>query len=87
MVKELIIDSEGRIEIPEEIFKHSKFKPGQRVKLLTRANGDLILEPVIDFRDLFGSLDPKGKKATVKEMNEAIEEEVVSQWLRSTRIS
>jgi hypothetical protein len=84
---EQIIDQQRRVEIPLEIDEESKFGPGQRIRLRKLPNGDLVLEQVTDLLDLAGLLHYKGPAHTVEEMNEGIEKEVASQYLRSIQTS
>lgn len=87
MKDELVIDEHRRIEIPEEIDEESKFVPGQRVRLRRLPNGDLVLGLVRDFLDLYGCMKYDGPPISDTEIKKAIEEEVVSEYLRSIQTS
>lgn len=68
--------SKGQITVPVEIRRALKLETGDRVDFLLREDGVVELRPgSVDLRSLIGCLVPRGRSATLGEMEEAIAEE------------
>lgn len=68
------ITSKGQMTIPKEIREHLNLREGDKIELIVRDTGEVVLHPAnLDLEDLQGFLYRPGQKAvTIEEMNEAI---------------
>lgn len=75
----------GRITIPKEIREALNLKPGSRVDFLIDGSGRVEMRALkSDWRALRGMLkSPHKRPISVREMNEAIALDVVSEYKRS----
>jgi len=68
--------SKGQITVPVEIRRALELDAGDRVDFVLRDDGVVEMRPgSVDLRSLFGCLDPRGRSATIDEMEQAIAEE------------
>ncbi|MBM3326369.1 MAG: hypothetical protein FJY65_05245 [Calditrichaeota bacterium] len=72
MTKELTIDEDGRITLPEEVRERLAKKPGLKMRLKQTPEGKFIIEIGYDPLDLKGIIKDRGIKLTVEEINQAI---------------
>ncbi len=77
MTKVIVSDSTGSIELPREAWESLRISPGGKLRLKIMDDGRILLEPYHSIWELRGSVDPKGIKLTVEEMNEIIAKKAV----------
>ena len=73
MSKDLLVDEEGRIELPVEIRKRRHITPGQRIRLEEQEDGTLVIRMGRNLRELVGMIDANGIHLTTEQINEVIE--------------
>ena len=79
------LTSKGQTTIPKEIRERLKLKPGDRIEFVVEDGGRVVLRPRNrSLDDLVGMLKPRdGRRASIEEMNEAIQEGAVARFKRS----
>lgn len=78
------VTSKGQITIPAETRARLRLVPGSKVDFVQNAAGETVLRTKTgDIRALRGILKYDGPPVSIEEMNEAIEQAVVSRYLRS----
>ncbi len=80
------LTSKGQITVPVSVRERLGLKPGDRIDFVLDRDGRLSLEPKrTGFETLRGILKhPKGRAVTVRAMDRAVGDAVVSRWRRST---
>jgi len=73
MTRELLVDKKGRIELPSEFRSKRQIEAGQRIRLIEKPDGTILLRVGKSLRDLAGIIDGKGIHLTIEQINEAIE--------------
>jgi len=67
------ITSKGQTTIPEEIRRHLKLKPGDRIEFVVEPDGRVVLVPAtVDIADLKGILAPAPRRVSLEEMDRVI---------------
>ena len=79
------LTSKGQTTIPKEIRERLNLKPGDRIEFVVEDGGRVVLRPRNrSLDDLVGMLKPRdGRRASIEEMNEAIQEGAVARFKRS----
>lgn len=76
----------GQVTLRKEIFQHMGIKPGDKIEIECLPNGEFrgkAVRPKGKIEDVFGILAGKTDvKLTIEEMNEAVGEAVVEEFLR-----
>jgi len=66
------ITSKGQTTIPKEIREQCNLQPGDRILFFVNQAGRIEIQPLIDITAVKGVLKrPRGKAATLEQMNEA----------------
>ncbi|MCC6469086.1 MAG: type II toxin-antitoxin system PrlF family antitoxin [Alphaproteobacteria bacterium] len=79
------VTAKGQTTIPQEIRRHMKLRPGDRVIFVKEPNGSVrMVAKNVQIEALAGMLK-SDRTATVEEMNEATAEEAGEQFRRSVR--
>ena len=78
------VTSKGQVTIPAETRKRLRLVPGSQIDFVQNAAGETVVRAKTgDIRALRGILKYEGPPVSIEEMNKAIEEAVVSRYLRS----
>ena len=76
--------SKGQITVPAATRARLRLEPGTRVDFVETPEGEVVMRPVRgDIRRLRGMAKYDGPPISIEDMNSAIEDEAVSQFLRS----
>jgi AbrB family looped-hinge helix DNA binding protein len=79
---EATITSKGQATIPKPVREHLNLEPGDRVKFFIQPDGHVVMLPKIAITALRGIVPPReGPAPTIDEMDEAIQEAVVEEYL------
>ena len=68
---ESAITTKGRATIPKAIREHLGLKSGDRIKFFMHPDGSVVLLPKRPASVLRGIVKPRGRRASIDEMNEA----------------
>lgn len=78
------VTSKGQVTIPAETRKRLRLVPGSKIDFVQNAAGETVVRRKTgDIRALRGILKYDGPPVSIEDMNKAIEEAVVSRYLRS----
>ena len=78
------VTSKGQVTIPAETRKRLRLVPGSKIDFVQNAAGETVVRAKTgDIRALRGILKYDGPPVSIEDMNKAIEEAVVSRYLRS----
>ncbi len=79
------LTSKGQTTIPKEIRERLNLKPGDRIEFVVEDGDRVVLRPRNrSLDDLVGMLKPRdGRRVSIEEMNEAIQEGAVARFKRS----
>lgn len=82
--------SRGQVTLRKEIFQHVGVRPGEKLEIELLPGGEFrgrAIRKKGKIEDLFGVLAGKtnGEKLTIEEMNEAIGDAVVEEFLRGVK--
>ncbi len=72
LTQELVVDAEGRIELPPDVREILRAEAGDHIRIRTLEDGTILLEPQVDFRTLSGILSNNGIHLTIEQINEVI---------------
>ena len=82
------LTSKGQTTIPNEIRRHLKLKPGDRIEFVVEKNGRVSLVPAsIDIASLEGLLAPAPRRASLEDMDNAIRKGATQRFRRAIRRS
>ena len=78
------VTSKRQITLPAEMCRELRIVPGTKIDFVKNSAGETVIRPKTgDIRRLRGILKHDGPPITIEEMNEAIGEAVVEEYLRS----
>ena len=72
MIREVVVDKDGRIELPENLLERHNVEPGNGLYFEELANGEIVFRFGADIRDLFGIMPNNGIHLTIEEINGVI---------------
>ncbi len=82
------LTSKGQLTLPKEVRDRLGLKVGDRFDCEVSGEDEITLRKrSVDVRDLVGILHAPGKRTTIEDMNEAIEDGATSRFLESRRPS
>lgn len=79
------VSSQGQTTIPKKIRDHLHLKPGDKIKFFIQSDGRVIMLPIIPATALRGILPRPKRRASLREMDEAIAAGATERFRRSTR--
>ena len=82
---ESAITSKGQATIPKKIRDHLGLKPGDRVKFFIHPDGCVAILPKLPITALKGMLPARGKRASLQDMDAAIERGAVERFRGAKR--
>lgn len=81
---EATVTSKGQVTIPKEVREHLGARAGGNLQFTLEPDGRVVVSPgMLSVRRLFGILGKPPRRATLKEMDEAIRRGAVERYLRS----
>jgi antitoxin PrlF len=82
------LTSKGQTTIPNEIRRHLKLKPGDRIEFFVENDGKVRLIALnVDIASLEGLLAPAPRRASLQDMDRAIRKGATNRFRRSVRKS
>jgi len=66
------LNSRGQITLPKIIIDRLGLRPGDRVAFLTGKDGGIEMRPIVDLKDLWGSLRADGRYHTIEDMEHGL---------------
>jgi AbrB family looped-hinge helix DNA binding protein len=82
---ESALSVKGQATIPKAIRDHLKLQPGDRVKFFIHPDGSVVILPKLPVTALKGMLRVRGKRASLRDMDEAIAKSITERYARSVK--
>ncbi|MGC2619443.1 MAG: type II toxin-antitoxin system PrlF family antitoxin [Acidobacteriaceae bacterium] len=82
---ESALSVKGQATIPKAIRDHLKLQPGDRVKFFIHPDGSVVILPKLPVTALKGMLRVRGKRASLRDMDEAIAKSIAERYARSVK--
>jgi AbrB family looped-hinge helix DNA binding protein len=82
---ESALSIKGQATIPKAIRDHLRLQPGDRVKFFIHPDGSVVILPKMPVTALKGMLRGRGKRVSLRAMDEAIAKGITERYARSVK--
>jgi antitoxin PrlF len=82
---ESALSVKGQATIPKTIRDHLRLQPGDRVKFFIHPDGSVVILPKMPVTALKGMLHKRGKRVSLRAMDEAIAKGIAERYARAVK--